>query len=58
MAFIDEIDVVLAAPAVGLTQLATDFYDQTAAFTLAVNGGATFDILQKSLDSCSLGCVT
>ena len=47
LAFIDELDVVLAAPGLGLTQLATDFYDATAAFTLGVNAGATFDITPK-----------
>ena len=42
LGFIDETDVVLAAPAANLFRDATDFYDQTAAFTLGGNGGVLF----------------
>ena len=42
LGFIDETDVVLAAPAVNLFRDATDFYDQTAAFTFGGNVGALF----------------
>jgi len=44
IAFIDEIDVVLAAPQANVVQNATDFYDRTAAFTLGVNGGILLPI--------------
>ena len=37
--FIDSINVQLVAPAAGLVVDNTDFYDQTAAFTLAGNAG-------------------
>ncbi len=39
IAFIDETDVILAAPQANLVQNATDFYDRTAAFTMAFNVG-------------------
>lgn len=39
MAFIDETDVVLVAPAANLAGSATDFYDKTSAFTLGGNVG-------------------
>jgi opacity protein-like surface antigen len=39
LAFIDETDVVLVAPGANFAGTATDFYDQTAAFTLGANGG-------------------
>ena len=35
-------DVTLAAPGAGLSGKNNDFYDQTAAFTWGVNGGALF----------------
>jgi hypothetical protein len=47
LAFIDAIDVDLAAPAAGLLGTSTDFYDQTAAFTLGVNGGVIYDATPK-----------
>jgi hypothetical protein len=47
LGFIDEIDVKLSAPAAGLTGTATDFYDQTAAFTLGGNVGVLFDATPK-----------
>jgi len=39
LAFIDETDVILVAPAANLSGNATDFYDRTAAFTLGANAG-------------------
>ena len=39
LAFIDETDVILVAPAANLAGNATDFYDKTAAFTLGANAG-------------------
>ena len=40
LGFIDETDVTLVAPQANVGGLATDFYDQTAAFTLGVHAGA------------------
>jgi len=48
IAFINEIDVLLAAPQANLVQNATDFYDRTAAFTLGVNGGILVPITDRS----------
>ena len=48
LGFIQEIDVLLVAPAAGKYQRATDFYDQTAAFTVGVNGGVLFDITRRA----------
>ena len=39
LAFVDETDVVLVAPAANLSGNATDFYDRTAAFSLGGNVG-------------------
>ena len=39
LGFVDKTDVTLVAPGAGLTQKATDFYDQTAALSLGVNAG-------------------
>ena len=39
LGFIEETDVRLAAPQANVEGNATDFYDQTAAFTFGVNGG-------------------
>lgn len=39
LGFVDKTDVVLTAPGANFTGQATDFYDQTTAFTLGVNGG-------------------
>ena len=47
IAFIDEIDVLLAAPQANVVQNATDFYDRTAAFTLGVNGGILLPIAAR-----------
>ena len=42
LAFIDETDIVLVAPAYNIGGRATDFYDKTAAFTLGFNTGLMF----------------
>jgi hypothetical protein len=47
LAFIDAIDVQLAAPQSGLVIDNTDFYDQTAAFTLSVSGGVLVPLTDK-----------
>jgi hypothetical protein len=39
---VDEIDVTLVAPGANLVGVATDFYDQTAAFALGANVGLLF----------------
>src|SRR5262245_39466978 len=44
LAFIDEIDVLLAAPTANLAGRATDFYDRTAAFTFGGNVGVMFAV--------------
>ncbi len=44
LAFIDETDVVLVAPQANLAGNATDFYDQTAAFTLGANVGLLVEL--------------
>lgn len=47
LAFIDEINVVLAAPQSNLIVDQTDFYDQTAAFTWGINAGLLFPIAER-----------
>lgn len=47
LAFIDEINALLAAPQAGIVLDATDFYDQTSAFTLGFNAGILFPIAEK-----------
>jgi hypothetical protein len=47
LAFIDEIDVLLAAPQANLVDTATDFYDRTAAFTMGLNGGVLFQVAER-----------
>ena len=47
IAFVDETDVVLVAPSIGLTGNATDFYDRTAAFTLGGNGGVLWQVAEQ-----------
>jgi hypothetical protein len=49
VAIINEIDGAFAAPQAGITRLATDFYDGTAAFSFGVNGGVLYG-LTKRLD--------
>jgi hypothetical protein len=55
IAFIDEIDVLLAAPQANVVQNATDFYDRTAAFTLGVNGGVLVPIANRVDLSVQIG---
>ena len=47
IAFIDEIDVLLAAPEANLVLDQTDFYDQTAAFTLGASVGVLFPVADE-----------
>ena len=47
IAFVAETDVLLSAPQAGLIERAQDFYDRTAAFSLAVNVGAMFEAREK-----------
>ena len=42
VAFVDETDIVLAAPQINFQGNATDFYDRTAAFSFGVNAGVLF----------------
>jgi hypothetical protein len=42
--FVDKTDVILLAPAANFSRDATDFYDQTAAFTVGINAGLMFDV--------------
>jgi hypothetical protein len=44
LGFIDELDVVLAAPTTNVAERATDFYDRTAAFTLGGNFGLLWQV--------------
>jgi len=44
VAIISEIDGAFAAPTAGITRLATDFYDGTAAFSFGANGGALYGL--------------
>jgi hypothetical protein len=55
LGFIDETDVVLAAPAVNTFFNATDFYDKTTAFTLGGNGGVLFQTSPKTGIFAQLG---
>jgi opacity protein-like surface antigen len=43
LGFVDKTDVVLTAPGANFTGEATDFYDQTTAFTLGVNAGVVVE---------------
>ena len=47
IAFVDETDVTLVAPSIGLTGTATDFYDRTAAFTLGGNAGVLWQVADQ-----------
>ena len=47
IAFIDEIDVLLAAPQANIVFEQTDFYDQTAAFTLGASVGVLFPVAER-----------
>ena len=47
LAFIDAIDAELAAPQANIVLDSTDFYDQTAAFTLGIGAGILFPITDR-----------
>jgi hypothetical protein len=47
LAFVDETDVLLVAPAANLSQNATDFYDRTAAFAFGGNVGVLWHATRK-----------
>jgi len=47
IAFVDETDIILAAPSINFQGTATDFYDRTAAFTIGVNVGLLFPASPK-----------
>jgi hypothetical protein len=47
LAFIDEIDVLFAAPQLNLVFESTDFYDQASAFTWGVNAGVLFPVAER-----------
>ena len=49
LAFIDETDIELVAPGANFTGNVTDFYDQTAAFTLGGNAGVVLQ-MSRSVD--------
>jgi hypothetical protein len=55
IAFIDEIDVLLAAPESNIVFDQTDFYDQTAAFTLGASVGVLFPVASKVDLTAQLG---
>lgn len=55
IAFIDEIDVLLAAPQSNIIFNQTDFYDQTAAFTLGASVGVLFPVAEKVDLTAQLG---
>jgi hypothetical protein len=54
-AFIDRINVQLAAPAANTIINSTDFYDRTAAFTWSVNVGALFKVADNVALNAQLG---
>ena len=47
LAFIEETDITLVAPGANFTGDVTDFYDQTAAFTLGGNGGVVLEMSSR-----------
>jgi hypothetical protein len=47
LAFIDEIDVLFAAPQGNLVFESTDFYDQASAFTWGINAGVLFPVAER-----------
>lgn len=55
IAFIDAIDVRLAAPQANVVFENTDFYDQTAAFTWSLSGGVLFRVAERVDLSAQLG---
>ena len=55
IAFIDAIDVVLAAPQSNIVLDNTDFYDQTGAFTWGIGGGVMFPIAERMHINVQIG---
>jgi hypothetical protein len=55
VAFIDEIDVLFAAPQGNIVFDQTDFYDATAAFTLSVSAGVLFRVAEQLDLNAQLG---
>ena len=55
IAFIDAIDVVLAAPQSNIVLDNTDFYDQTGAFTWGIGGGVLFPITDRMHVNAQIG---
>ena len=55
IAFIDAIDVELAAPQSNVVVDNTDFYDQTGAFTWGIGGGVLFPITDKMQFNVQMG---
>ena len=55
LAFIDEIDVLFAAPQSNIVFDQTDFYDGTAAFTLGLNAGVLFPVSSQVDVNLQLG---
>jgi hypothetical protein len=47
LGFVSEIDVVLSAPAAGIAQRATDFYDRTTAFSLGGAAGVLWQVSER-----------
>jgi hypothetical protein len=47
VAIISEIDGAFAAPQAGITRLASDFYDGTAALSLGFNGGVLYALTER-----------
>jgi hypothetical protein len=54
-AFIDNIDVLFAAPQSNIVFNTTDFYDQTAAFTWSVSAGVLFRVARQVDVNAQLG---
>jgi Outer membrane protein beta-barrel domain len=54
-AFIDEINVLLAAPTANIVFDETDFYDRTSAFTWSVSAGVLFRIAEQVDVNAQLG---
>jgi opacity protein-like surface antigen len=55
IAVLDEIDADFAAPDLGLTLNATDFYDGTAAFAFGLEGGVLYELTDRVDLNANLG---
>jgi Outer membrane protein beta-barrel domain len=55
VAFIDRINIQLAAPQSNIVFNNTDFYDGTAAFTWGINGGVVFHVAEQTDVTAQLG---